>query len=125
MNPGGPKSGSESSTDSSVSDIDAIALETNKLLDQANENRFGIRKQEALKALVCCKLCDVFSEVLTILVQTLRRDGHTCPLTGVEFRPFNTRGIKPHLTQVIPNSVHDKVSHGSSESLFTDSVIWI
>ena len=96
MNPGRRKSGS--STAFSVGD--GIALETDELLDLANENRFGIRKQEALKALVCCKLCDVFSEVLTILVQAFRRDGHTCPLTGVDFRPFNSRGFKPNLTQL-------------------------
>jgi len=48
---------------------------------------FGKRKQVILKALI------------------LKRDGFSCPLTGVS---FTRRGIKPMLAHIIPNSIHNR-----------------
>ena len=53
MNPGGRKSGS-SSTPFSVSD--AISMEMDTLLEIGAQEGFGIRKQAALKTLVCRKI---------------------------------------------------------------------
>ncbi|KAG6379321.1 hypothetical protein JVT61DRAFT_11778 [Boletus reticuloceps] len=86
MNPG-RKSGT--STPFSVSEV--ANEETEKLLQQVNEEGdFGKRKQELLKAL------------------SFKRDGNFCLLTGTEFVPFNNAGIYPALAHIIPNSVHGK-----------------
>jgi len=50
MNPGGQNSGS--ATPLSVDDI--VGMETEKLMEIAAEEGLRERKQEALKALVCC-----------------------------------------------------------------------
>jgi hypothetical protein len=44
------------------------------------------------------------------VVQAMRRDGQSCPMTGVKFNqsPDDT-DFDPILTHVIPNSVHGKV----------------
>jgi hypothetical protein len=49
LNPGGLKS--VAGTPLSVSDI--ISMETEEMLELANQEGFGTRKQEALKRLVC------------------------------------------------------------------------
>jgi len=83
MNPGGRRSAT--GTPLSVSDI--IAEDTDELLWMAASEEFGKRKQAILKALI------------------FKRDGQSCPLTGMSFR---TRGIKPMLAHIIPNSIHNK-----------------
>jgi hypothetical protein len=55
MNPGGPKSGV--GTPHSVSKF--ISIDTDKLLEIAAQEGFGKRKQDALKALVCCQVCQI------------------------------------------------------------------
>ncbi|KAF8432745.1 hypothetical protein L210DRAFT_3413118 [Boletus edulis BED1] len=88
MNPGGKKSGT--STASSVSEV--VNEETDKLLQQVNEEGdFGKRKEELLKAL------------------SFRRDGDFCLLTGVEFVHSKKKpGAYPALAHIIPNSIHGK-----------------
>ena len=58
MNPGGQNSGS--ATPLSVDDI--VGMGTDKLMTIAAEEGLGERRQEALKALVCCQI--VRNEVL-------------------------------------------------------------
>jgi len=83
-NPGGRKSGG--GTPFSVSDL--IAKDTDELLEMAATSKdFGNRKQEILKILA------------------LKRDGESCPLTGL---PFDEKGVTPILAHIIPNSVHNK-----------------
>ncbi|KAH9977546.1 hypothetical protein BJV74DRAFT_860371 [Russula compacta] len=83
MNPGGRKFAR--GTPASVSDF--IREDTEELLRMAASEDPGKRKQALLKAVI------------------FRRDGYSCPFTGLSFQ---TRGLKPHLGYIIPNSVHDK-----------------
>ncbi|KAF8330341.1 uncharacterized protein EI90DRAFT_3124374 [Cantharellus anzutake] len=84
MNPSGRKS--RSSTPPSVNEL--IAKDTDELLQMAASEGLGTRKQAALEALI------------------FKRDGQSCPLTGVPFDP--EYGVDPILAHVIPNSVHNK-----------------
>ncbi|KAF8120553.1 hypothetical protein EV363DRAFT_1474419 [Boletus edulis] len=87
MSPRGRKSGT--STEFSISEV--INKETDKLLQQVNEEGdFGKRKQELFKAL------------------SLKCGGSFCLLTDTEFRPCRKFGIYPALAHIIPNSVHGK-----------------
>jgi len=88
MNLGGRKSAS--GTSHSVSQF--VSKSTDLLLENATEQGFGAHKQEALKALM------------------FKRDGNNYVLTMALFEPMNSRGVKPILAHVIPNSVHDKVT---------------
>jgi hypothetical protein len=60
MNPGGPKSGSD--TPHSVSDV--VNMETDELLVVAEDAGFGLRKQEALKSLVTLKPYHLFQVLI-------------------------------------------------------------
>ncbi|KAF8330340.1 uncharacterized protein EI90DRAFT_2922256 [Cantharellus anzutake] len=52
------------------------------------------------------KANDTSTKMFNILIQIFKRDGQSCPLTGVPFDPED--GVKPHLAHIIPNSVHNK-----------------
>ena len=40
---------------------------------------------------------------------SFKRDGMSCPLTNLHFRPHDTRGVEPVLAHVIPHALHEKV----------------
>jgi hypothetical protein len=49
-----------------------------------------------------------------------RRDGISCLLTKVNFKPMDSSAVKPVLAYIIPNAVHGKVSADFSELLVND-----
>jgi len=106
MSPSGRKSGSGTGTPLSVDDL--FAKDTDELLQMAASEGLETRKQAVLKALVCRESeRHIYQNVHDILIQILRRDGQSCPLTGAS---FITTGVKPNLAHIIPNSIHSKVS---------------
>ncbi|KAF8330339.1 uncharacterized protein EI90DRAFT_3124372 [Cantharellus anzutake] len=86
MNLRSRKSGS--GTPFSVNDF--IAKDTDELLQMAASEGLGTRKRAALGALI------------------FKRDGQSCPLTGLPFAFDPEDGVKPHLAHIIPYLVHNK-----------------
>jgi hypothetical protein len=112
MNPGGPRS----ATGTPFSVTDVVSMETEGLLRSieaggGEESRYGKRKQEVLKTLVRREVVrDDRRCADPSTIQSLRRDGTSCLLTGLPFQsPSGRRGVKPILAHIIPHSIHDKV----------------